>query len=66
MTTEDRDIKALPEEKEDEVRQQNGAADGTGAIPRTKDIFGIVWLALCCIFMLTMLASGFNFFPRAF
>ena len=63
MTTEDRDIKALPEEKEDEVRQQNGAADGIGAIPRTKDIFGIVWLALCCIFMLTMLASGFNFFP---
>lgn len=63
MTTEDRDIKALPEEKEDEVRQQNGAADGIGAIPRTKDIFGIVWLVLCCIFMLTMLASGFNFFP---
>ena len=63
MTTEDSDIKALPEEKEDEVRQQNGAADGIGAIPRTKDIFGIVWLALCCIFMLTMLASGFNFFP---
>ena len=63
MTTKDRDIKALPEEKEDEVRQQNGAADGIGAIPRTKDIFGIVWLALCCIFMLTMLASGFNFFP---
>ena len=63
MTTEDRDINALPEEKEDEVRQQNGAADGIGAIPRTKDIFGIVWLALCCIFMLTMLASGFNFFP---
>ena len=35
----------------------------TGAIPRGKDVFGTVWLVLCCVFMLTMLASGFNFFP---
>ena len=43
---------------------KGGAADTpTGAIPRGKDVFGTVWLSLCCVFMLAMLASGFNFFP---
>ena len=43
---------------------KGGAADTpAGAIPRGKDVFGTVWLSLCCVFMLAMLASGFNFFP---
>ena len=43
---------------------KGGAANTpAGAIPRGKDVFGTVWLSLCCVFMLAMLASGFNFFP---
>ena len=43
---------------------KSGAADTpAGAIPRGRDVFGTVWLSLCCVFMLAMLASGFNFFP---
>ena len=43
---------------------KGGAADTpAGAIPRGKDVFGTVWLSLCCVFMLAMLASGFNSFP---